>query len=214
VVLLRRLAANLHGCTVVSKLDLRRGYHQVPVAPQDVCKTAVVTPFGLFKYLRMPFGLRNAGQTFQRLMDKILHDVPHVFVYKDNILVASKSHEEHACDLDIVLTCLSKHGLLLNREKCVLGIDRVEYQGHVVSASGLSPLPERVAAIQHVQRPTTGKELMTYLGMINFYRRFIKGATGVLKQLTDALRGGPKEPWSGAQQWRPPSWPARSDWRR
>jgi len=117
------LAANLHGCTVFSKLDLQKGYHQVPVAPQDVRKTAVVTPFGLFEYLRMPFGLRNAGQTFQRLMDEILHDLPHVFVYMDDILVASRSHEEHARDLEIVLTRLSKHGLILNGEKCVLGVD-------------------------------------------------------------------------------------------
>jgi len=83
------LAANLHGATVFSKLDLRKGYPQVPVHPRDVAMTAVVTPFGLFEYLCMLFGLRNAGQTLQRLMDEILKDVPHVFVYMDDILVAS-----------------------------------------------------------------------------------------------------------------------------
>jgi len=145
------LAANLHGATVFSKLDLRKGYHQVPVHPRDVPKTAVVTPFGLFEYLRMPFGLRNAGQTFQRLMDEILQDVPHVFVYMDDILVASRSHAEHVQDLHAVLSRLQQHGMVLNGEKCVLGQSQVEYLGHVVSSSGLSPLPERVAAIQNVQ---------------------------------------------------------------
>jgi len=194
------LAANLHGATVFSKLDLRKGYHQVPVHPRDVPKTAVVTPFGLFEYLRMPFGLRNAGQTFQRLMDEILQDVPHVFVYMDDILVASANHEEHVRDLRAVLTRLQKHGMVLNGEKCVLGVSQLEYLGHVVSSAGLSPLPDRVAAIQNVQQPTTGKELMTYLGMINFYRRFIKGAASVLRPLTDALRGGSK----GPLVWTPP----------
>jgi len=151
-----------------------------------------VTPFGLFEYLKMPFGLRNAGQTFQRLMDEILQGVPHIFVYMDDILIASTSHEEHVQDLTTVLNKLQEHGMVLNGEKCVLGVSKLEYLGHVVSASGLSPLPDRVAAICNVQRPGTAKELMTFLRMINFYRRFIKGAAGLLRPLTDALRGNGK----------------------
>jgi len=137
-------------------------------------RVTCLRPLGLFEYLWMPFGLRNAGQTFQRLMDEILQDVPHVFVYMDNILVASKSHTEHVQDLHVLLSRLQQHGMVLNGEKCFLGVASVEYLGHVVSSAGLSPLPERVVAIQNVPRPTTGKELMTFLGTMNFYRKFIR----------------------------------------
>jgi Reverse transcriptase (RNA-dependent DNA polymerase) len=76
-------------CTVFTKLDLRKGYHQVPVHPKDVGKTAIITPFGLFEYIRMPFGLRNAGQTFQRLMDSVLQGLPYCFIYLDDVLIHS-----------------------------------------------------------------------------------------------------------------------------
>jgi len=182
-------SSKLAGCTVFSKLDLRKGYHQVPVHPRDVHKTAIITPFGLFEFLRMPFGLRNAGQTFQRLMDEVLVGIPFVFCYLDDVLVASRSHEEHVQHLKTVLERFQEHGLVLNEEKCVFGASSVEYLGHVVSAGGVSPLPARVAAIRKFPRPKTVQGLMTYLGMVNFYRRFIRGAAAVLRPLTDALRG-------------------------
>ena len=87
--------ANLAGCTIFSKVDLIRGYHQIPVHPKDVQKTAVIKPFGLLEFLRMPFGLKNAAQTFQRFMDSVLQDLHFDFVYLDDILVASMSKEEH-----------------------------------------------------------------------------------------------------------------------
>ena len=98
------LTARLGGCSVFTKLDLRKGYYQVPVQAQDVPKTAVVAPFGLFEFLRMPFGLLNAGQTFQRLMDEVLAGLPLVFCYLDDVLIASASHKEHVAHLREVLT--------------------------------------------------------------------------------------------------------------
>jgi hypothetical protein len=182
------LSARLAGKTVFSKLDLAQNY-QVPVAAKDVQKTAIITPFGLFEFLRMPFGLRNAGQSFQRFMDNIMEGLQHVFVYMDDILVPSKSHVEHRQDVKKVLERLAKHGLVLNREKCVFSAASVEYLGHEVSAKGIRPLPARVAAIKEFPPPTTRGELQRFLGMVNYYRRFVKGAAAILKPLTDATRG-------------------------
>lgn len=95
-----------------------RAYHQVPVHPADVPKTVVITPFGLFEFLRMPFGLKNDAQTFQRLMDSVLRDMPFLFVYLDDILVASTSRAEHLTHLRQLFERLSQHGLIVNPAKC------------------------------------------------------------------------------------------------
>jgi Reverse transcriptase (RNA-dependent DNA polymerase) len=162
----------------------------VPVREQDVGKTAVVTPFGTFEYLRMPFGLRNAGQTFQRLMDSVLAGLPYCFVYMDDVLVASTSQEQHVAHLREVFIRLQQQGLVLNIEKCSFGQKQLDYLGHHVSASGIRPMAARVEAIAKFPRPTTVGHLQTFLGMANFYRRFIPAAAQVLRPLTDAVKGG------------------------
>ena len=190
---LQDFTAQLHGKKIFSKIDLLKGYHQIPVADEDVCKTAVITPFGLFIFPRTPFGLKNAGQDFQRLMDQIFGQFPHIFVYIDDILVASETEEDHLKDLKLTLDLLRENGLVTNRKKCVLGCTSLEFLGYQVDANGISPLPERVEAIRQFPRPTTVKDLQSFLGMINYYRRFISRAGEHMHHLFDALRGKPKE---------------------
>ena len=185
--------SELQGKKIFSKIDMLKGYHQIPVAEEDVCKTAVITPFGLFIFPRTPFGLKNAGQDFQRLMDQIFGDIPHTFVYIDDILVASETEEEHLHDLKVVLDLLRENGLVTNRKKCILGRSSIEFLGYQVDENGISPLPERVDAIRQIKRPTTVKELQRFLGMVNYYRKFIPRAAHHLHHLFDALKGKPKE---------------------
>ena len=192
---------DLRGKKFFSKVDLLKGYHQIPVNPADVKKTAVITPFGLYLFPRCPFGLKNAGQDFQRLMDRILGDIPHTFVYLDDILIASSTKEEHLEDLKRVFDILEANGLVVNRKKCILGQPSVEFLGHLVDAKGILPLPEKVETILQTKPPTSIKELRRYLGMINYYRRFVKAAAHHLYFLFDALKANPKRlNWSDDMQ--------------
>ena len=184
--------AELHNKSIFSKIDLLKGYHQIPVAVDDVQKTAVITPFGLFIFPRTPFGLKNAGQDFQRLMDEILGDIPRVFVYIDDILVASENPEQHLKDLEIVFKTLAENGMVVQRPKCVLGKDSLEFLGYQVDSTGITPLKNRVTAIEQTKPPTTVKELQRFLEMVGYYRRFIPNSAACLFHLFNALKGKPK----------------------
>ena len=192
-------ANNLHGSRFFSKIDLLKGYHQVHMSPADIPKTAIVTPFGLFELLRMPFGLKNSAQTFQCLMDRIFDGLPSCFVYLDDILVASPDRRSHLDHLRQVFGLLADNGLLIGLPKCEFVRSSVEYLGHSISDSGMVPLARHVQAIQEFPTPHTIADLQRFLGLINFYQRFLPGVAGVLKPLTDALAGSPKAlVWSPA----------------
>ena len=198
---IRDFTNNVAGSHVFSTLDLVKGYYQVEMFPDDIPKTAIITPFGLFEFVRMPFGLRNAGSTFQRLMDRVLVGLPFIFVYLDDVLIASPDHASHRQHLREVFGRLRENGLTINPKKSVFGQEEVKFLGHRVSASGIRPLPGHVEAVVQFPRPSTRPDLQRFLGLVNFYRRFLRGAAGFLLPLTNALQGpGKSLDWSPSME--------------
>ena len=145
----------------------------------------------------MPFGLTNAGQTFQRLMDRFGAGMDFVFIYLDDILKASKNEPTHLQHVRAVLTRLQEFGLVLNLSKCQFGLKQVEFLGHKTSATGAESLIRHVSAIQNFSPPSDVKQLQRFLGMINFYRRFLPNIAQTLKPPPAALKGSTKDfKWS------------------
>ncbi len=136
----------------------------------------------------MPFGLRNAGQSFQQFMDEVLAGLDFAFCYLDDILIASSNEDEHLQHLQQVLQRLQQYGLVLNMEKWELGRQQVDFLGHHITAEGATPITRHVEAVQNFSRPQDKKQLQSFLGLVNFYRRFIPAAARILLPLTDALR--------------------------
>lgn len=189
---LQDFSQNLHGSQIFSKIDLVRAFNQIPVHEDDVEKTAVITPFGLFEFIYLPYGLCNAPQTFQRFINEVLFDLDFVFAYIDDILIASKNLDEHLNHIRIVFERFRKYGLTMNVSKCEFGKTEVSFLGHLVNANGIKPLPHKVDVIVNYPRPTTIKELRRFLGCLNFYRRFIPKAAELHAPLNALLSGSKK----------------------
>eukprot|EP00108_Taenia_solium_P011432 TsM_001214500 transcript=TsM_001214500 gene=TsM_001214500 len=168
---------SLHGSKWFSTLDLKSGYRQVEVAETNREKTAFIVPNGLYEFQTMPFGLCNAAATFQRLMQATLMRLfpKHCIIYLDDILVFGRDMQEHNANLKLVLDRLRDAGLTLNPWKCHFLQRSVTFLGHTVSSNGMAVTEDRTKQVRTWPTPTNQTELRSFLGLANYYRRFVKG---------------------------------------
>ncbi|GFT36407.1 retrovirus-related Pol polyprotein from transposon 17.6 [Trichonephila clavipes] len=152
---LNDFAHALHGKKIFSKIDIFKAFHQIPIAECDIPKTAVTTPWGLYEYTHLCFGLVNAPQTFMRFMHEVLRGLPFCFVYLDDILCYSENAEEHRSHLRTIFQRLSSYGLKLNISKCVFGVTELIFLGHLITPDGIKPLPDKVQAVLDYKQPET-----------------------------------------------------------
>ena len=170
----------------MTTLDLARGYWQVPVKQEDQHKTAFTTPYGLYHFKVMPFGLCGAPATFQRMMDQLLRGAKeHAAAYIDDLVIYSQTWEEHICHLRAILTWLRAAKLTARPEKCQLGMRHCTYLGHVVGCGLVRPEHSKIEAVKSFPVPLTKKDVRSFLGLTGYYRKFITNYASLVAPLTD-----------------------------
>ena len=190
------LFATLAGGKTFSKIDLSSAYQQLVLDEDSVQYVTVNTHRGLYQYTRLPFGVASAPAMFQQVMDQILQGIPGVICYIDDILVTGTTEAEHLQHLAEVFHRLEKHGVRVKESKCSFMQDSVEYLGHRIDASGLHATKEKLQAVLHSPKPRNVQELRSFLGLLNYYGKFIPNLSTLIHPLNSLLQQGRKWAWT------------------
>ncbi|GFX10686.1 retrovirus-related Pol polyprotein from transposon 412 [Trichonephila clavipes] len=181
-----------------STLDLRSGYWQVEIHPEDREKTAFTSGQGLWQFKVMPFGLCNTPATFERLMETVLKGLTFeaCLIYLDDVIIGGRTFEEHLQNIRKVLSKLRDANLKLNPSKCKFFQKEVNYLGHIISAEGVRTDPEKVFAVKNWKRPENLRELRSFLGLCTYYRKFVKGFSNIARPLHKLTESKQKFQWA------------------
>ncbi|UYV76686.1 K02A2.6-like, partial [Cordylochernes scorpioides] len=162
------------GKSIFSKIDLSSAYHQILLDEESQKLTVISTHKGLFKYKRLPFGIKSGATIFQRTMDNIFSGLKNVIIYLDDILIASSDVNEHISDIETVMNKLSDFNFSINKEKSLFFVDEINYLGHRINKNGIYPLEDKLDSIKKCPKPSNISELKSFLGMLSFYSKFVR----------------------------------------
>ena len=192
--------SKLNRATYFTTLDLCTRYHHIPLDKSSIPKTAFNSPFGKCEYIKVPFGLAQAPACFQELMTGILKDFPFAIAYLDDIIIFSKTPQEHLSHICMVFEKLKTANLSMKKSKCNFFSKEIQYLGHILSATGIQPLPSKTHTIQHMNPLTIPKKVRAFHGLVGYYRKFIKGFAKIAKPLTLLTRQQVKFNWTPEHQ--------------
>jgi hypothetical protein len=189
------LQDQVRGATIFTKIDLKNSYNLIRIKPGDKWKTAFKTQYRLYEYTVMPFGLSNAPATFQNMINHIFRDLLDLglIVYLDNILIYAETEEEHDRIVTEVLKCLAANGLAISQDKYFWSTTRVDFLGYVISKDGIEMAQDKVQCIRDWECLRSLRDVQSFIGFANFYRRFIEGFSKIAKPLSDSTKGSPKD---------------------
>ncbi|KAK3107010.1 hypothetical protein FSP39_004902 [Pinctada imbricata] len=190
----------LSGAKIFTKLDLRCGYWTIPLSKDSSYLTTFNTPFGRYRYLRLPFGLKSSQDEFQRKVDECFEGIPGVVALVDDILVFGKNQADHDLALRKVLDKARQTGLKFNSDKLYVAVDKVKYFGHILTSTGIEPDPDKVAAILHMPPPTNKAELQTMLGMMTYLSKFAPNLSSLTSPMRKLLAKDTVFVWDEPQQ--------------
>jgi hypothetical protein len=192
----------LRGAGVFSKIDLRLGYHQLRIRPSDISKTAFITKYGLYEFTVMSFGLMNAPAYFMYLMNSVFMDYldKFVVVFVDDILVYSQNEQDHEEHMSKVLQRLQDCQLYAKLSKCEFWISEVLFLGHIINQEGLAVGPKKATAILDWKAPKDAREIKSFIGMVGYYRHFIKGFSKIARPMIALLAKKVEFKWTLACQ--------------